>query len=125
MRIFKIKAFHKWAKKMGISDSALSKAIIEIETGMVEVNLGGNIYKKRVPLPGKGKSGSTRIILAYKKNNRAFFIYGFEKNAQANISDTELKALKIFGKKLLGFSEAEVNKNIENGALTEITGERQ
>ena len=42
MRIFKIKAFHKWAKKMKLSESALNNVIVEIKEGLVEVNLGGS-----------------------------------------------------------------------------------
>jgi len=122
MRIFKIKAFNKWAQKTNLSEDILYSAIVEMEAGLIDVTLGGNIYKKRVSVDGKGKSGSTRTIIAYKKNNKAFFIYGFEKNAKANISDKELQALKIFGKSLLGFSEHEINKNIQNGELIEIIG---
>jgi len=51
-------------------------------------------YKKRVPLPGRGKSGGGRILVATKHANRWFLLYGFGKNEQANIDDREFAALQ-------------------------------
>jgi hypothetical protein len=55
--------------------------------------LGGSVYKKRVPLPGRGKRGGARILVATKHANRWFLLYGFGKNEQGNIDDRELAAL--------------------------------
>jgi len=77
MRIFKNKVFSKWAAKERVSDKALKAAIQEIGNGLVDANLGGNVYKKRVAIGGKGKSGGVRTILAFKVDDKAFFIYGF------------------------------------------------
>ncbi|WP_230413517.1 type II toxin-antitoxin system RelE/ParE family toxin [Zooshikella ganghwensis] len=76
MRIFKAKHFNKWARKEGLKDEALKKAVTEIEQGLVDADLGGNVFKKRVPIAGKGKSGGLRTLLAYKVDDKAFFIYG-------------------------------------------------
>ncbi|STX52141.1 Uncharacterized protein conserved in bacteria [Legionella busanensis] len=62
--------------------------------GLFDANLGGNVYKKRIPLDNKGKRGGARTIVAFRFNNKAFFIYSFAKNKKANITDKELKALK-------------------------------
>ena len=48
--VYKNKEFHKWAKKEGLNDAQLLKALDEMERGLVEADLGGNIFKKRVSL---------------------------------------------------------------------------
>jgi hypothetical protein len=55
--------------------------------GLIDADLGGSVYKKRVPLPGRGKSGGARILVATKRADRWFLLYGFGKNEQANIDD--------------------------------------
>jgi len=120
MRVFKIKAFSRWASKQALSDKALHAAIIETNDGFFDANLGGNLYKKRVTIPGKGKRGNTRTLIAFKKGRRAFFIFGFDKGTRSNITDKEEHALKIFGNTLLSWSDKELNKRIKTGELLEI-----
>ncbi len=120
MNIYKNKVFSKWAAKEKIEDKALIMAVEEIAKGLVDANLGGNIVKKRVAVGGRGKSGGIRTLLAYQIGTRAFFIYGFAKNVQANIKDVELKALKLYGKELLNYSDKEIAKAIQKGALIEV-----
>jgi hypothetical protein len=43
MRIFKYKTFEKWAKKQGLSNVDLKNAINEIEKGLIDANLGGDV----------------------------------------------------------------------------------
>lgn len=120
MRIFKNKVFSKWAAKERVSDKALKAAIQEIGNGLVDANLGGNVYKKRVAIGGKGKSGGVRTILAFKVDDKAFFIYGFAKNARANIRDDEVKALKKYAAELLSYSDKQLQKAVDVGALVEV-----
>ncbi|NQZ08237.1 MAG: type II toxin-antitoxin system RelE/ParE family toxin [Algicola sp.] len=65
MKIFKTHWFNKWAKKENLPDNALIVAVMEIERGLVDANLGGHVVKKRVAMPGRGKRGSMRTIVAY------------------------------------------------------------
>ena len=60
--VYKNKEFHKWAKKEGLNDAQLLKALDEMERGLVEADLGGNIFKKRVSL-GQGKRGGARMLM--------------------------------------------------------------
>ena len=78
------------------------------------------VVKKRVALAGRGKSGGVRTLLAYKVGNKAFFVYGFAKNARANISADELKALKHLAKELLDYSDKALTVAIKHGALIEV-----
>lgn len=120
MQIFKNKAFNKWAAKEGLSDRALQDAIEEIAHGLVDADLGGHVFKKRVAVSGRGKSGGVRTLLAYRVEDKAFFVYGFAKNARANISDKELKALKLYADVLLSYSKSELNKAVNSGELIEV-----
>jgi hypothetical protein len=120
MRIFKNKAFNKWAKKEGLSDDALRTAVGEIERGLIDADLGGHVVKKRVAVGGRGKRGGVRTLLAYKSGDKAFFVYGFAKSARANVSTDELKALKYLAKELMNCSDETVTKAIQHGALIEV-----
>jgi hypothetical protein len=120
MRVFKSKWFQKWAAKEGLDDDALRAAIEEMENGLIDAELGGHVAKKRVALPGRGKRGGTRTLVVYQQNNKAFFIYGFAKNERANISDKELKALKLLATQLLGYTNPALVKAIEAGELIEV-----
>lgn len=120
MRIFKVKDFAKWARKEGITNSVLKDSIKEMENGLIDAALGGDVYKKRIPIPGQGKSGSTRSIIAFKLEDKAFFMLGFAKSDKDNIGKEELKALKILASQLLNYSELELEKSIKNKILIEV-----
>ncbi|CAM3528411.1 hypothetical protein VA7868_02276 [Vibrio aerogenes CECT 7868] len=120
MRIFKTRAFHKWAIKTGLNDLALLTAVHEIEYGLVDADLGGHVIKKRVSLAQRGKRSGARTVLVYQAHHQAFFIYGFAKNARSNILPDELKALKQLAIELLNYSEHALGLAIEHGALIEV-----
>ena len=69
------------------------------------------MFKKRVATGGRGKSGGVRTLLAYKVGDRAFFVYGFAKNARANIKADELDGLKKLAKELLGYTDRQLKKS--------------
>lgn len=119
MRLFKTKVFNKWAAGEGLTDVALIAALQGLEQGQ-GVALGGQVYKQRVALPGRGKRGGARTLLAFRQDDAAFFMYGFAKNQRANISAKELKALQLLAGELLGFSRVGLNKAVKTGELVEI-----
>lgn len=94
MRIFKTRWVHRWAVGEGLNDTSLKVAVDEMQRGLIDADLGGCVFKKRIALPGKGKRGGARMLLAFKQSHHVFFIYGFAKSARANISAAELKALR-------------------------------
>ena len=120
MRVFKNKWFQKWAAKEGVDDEALRAAVEEMENGLIDAELGGHVVKKRVALPGRGKRGGSRTLVVYQQAAKAFFVYGFAKNERANISDKELKALKLLATQLLGYTNPALVKAIEAGELIEV-----
>lgn len=92
MKIYKIKWFRKWAAKEGLADAALHKTVRELVAGLADA-LGGYVYKKRIGLPGRGKRGGVRTLIAFRQGEQAYFMYGYPKNERANISANELEAL--------------------------------
>jgi len=120
MHIYKLKWFNKWAKSEKLNDRSLLNAINEINAGLVDAKLGKYIYKKRVAVSGKGKSGALRTIVAFKSETRAVFIYGFSKSNQENISDKELKALKMFASEVISYDQQEIENALKIGTFIEV-----
>jgi hypothetical protein len=120
MQAFKTKWFAKWAVSQKLTDAALAVAVAEMERGLVDAELGGEVVKKRVALPGKGKRGSTRTLVAFRHGDKAFFIYGFAKNERANISAKEVKALKLLARELLSYTKPALAKVVKAGELIEV-----
>ena len=119
-RIFKTRHFSRWMRKTQLSDELLYAAVCEMESGLIDADLGGGLVKKRIAVAGKGKRGSTRTLIATNKQNRWFFVFGFEKNEKANIDTKELKALQSFAADLLNFSVEELNRAVNDNLLLEI-----
>lgn len=120
MQAFKVRVFARWASREGLGDDALASAVAEMERGLIDAKMGGQVVKKRVALPGRGKRGSTRTLIAFKEGEKAFFIYGFAKNERANVSNKELQALKMLAKELLNYSAPALAKATQAGELIEI-----
>lgn len=122
MRAFKVKVFSRWARKEGISDSVLRSTAREIAQGIVEADLGGYLFKKRIAKEGKGKSTSYRVIVALKKFNsdKLFFLFGFDKNDLSNITEKDKKAHGINAEVLLHLTDAQIVRLLSDGVLFEI-----
>lgn len=120
MRIFKSKQFSNWAGKEGLDDGSLIVAIAEMERGLNDADLGGQVYKKRIALHGRGKRVGIRTIIAFKQGDKAFYMYGFAKSKRANISTKELKALKLLAAHLLGLDDKALMKALHANELVEV-----
>ena len=119
-RILKTRTFNRWLRKTLLTDSALLKAIDEMEQGLVDADLGGDVYKKRVALPGRGKRGSTRTLIATNRESRWIFMFGFEKNDRENITQAELAYLQEVAQIFLGYSSDELQLAIDKGEFLEV-----
>jgi hypothetical protein len=120
MRAFKTRSFARWASAEGLGDDALAFAVVEMERGLIDARLGGQVVKKRVALAGRGKRGSARTLVALKQGDKAFFIYGFAKSERSNVSDKELQALKLLAKELLNYPAPALSDAIRAGELIQI-----
>lgn len=110
MKIYKNTQFNRWQHKNRITDSVIIKAVEEMENGLVEVELGGNLFKKRIAKAGMGKRGGYRTIVAMKQAIGWFFLVGFSKNESDNISSKELIALKEYANDYLFVNLAKLLK---------------
>ena len=120
MRIFKTKWVARYVKRERISDSGLNEAIERAERGIVDANLGDGLIKQRVARPGQGRSGGFRMFVAYRTEERAFFLYAFAKNERENIEDSELQTLRDIGNELLAHGDSVLDEAVRNGKLLEI-----
>jgi len=120
MRIFKTNWFQKWATSEGLTDESLRTAVREMAQGLIDADLGGHVVKKRVALPGRGKRGGSRTLVAFEHERCAFFIYGFAKNVRANVSQKEFKALKRLAQEMLGYSDPALSKALRVAELIEV-----
>ena len=120
MRIFKTRWVHRWAVKEGLNDASLRGAVDEMRRGLVDADLGGCVFKKRVAVPGRGKSGSVRTLLTFKRDHHVFFVYGFAKSVRANIFDTELKALRRLADEPLNYGDVRIDKALGAKELIEV-----
>jgi len=107
-------------RKAGVTDAALWAAVLEMRQGLVDADLGGHVLKKRVALPGQGKRGGARTLVATKKAGRWFFMYGFNKNERANIRTDELKVLQELAKDLVGFDDRRLTIALAAGEIVEV-----
>jgi hypothetical protein len=123
LRIFKNKVFTRFARKSGISDAALCKAVIDAERGLIDADLGGGVIKQRVAREGGGKSGGFRTMVLFRTGTRAFFVYGFAKNERDNIELDELTEFRRLAARMLNYSDAELHHAISTNTLIEVTYE--
>jgi len=120
VRVFKTKAFARFARKAGLVDSALCEAIADAERGLIDADLGGGVIKQRAARRGQGKSGGFRVFVLYRRGMRAFFVHGLAKNDRANIAQDELAALKELASEMLAYTEAALDRAVTLGALVEV-----
>ena len=120
MRIYRLKGFARFQRRERIADAALVKAVRDASAGLVDADLGGGLIKQRVARAGKGKSGGFRTLVAYRRGERAVFLYGFAKSGRANIDDDELQAWRRVGRGYLGLDANALAATIAAGELTEV-----
>lgn len=90
-----------------------------MESGLVDADLGGFPYKKRVA--GSGKSGGSRTLLSARIGSRYLFLHGFPKSDKANITGREEGAAScrqgVPGTVRRGFVEGVAVGRVIGGAL--------
>jgi hypothetical protein len=120
LSVYKAKAFTRFAKKARISDADLWDTAQQANQGRIDADLGGGVIKQRIARTGEGKSGGSRSIVLFKKNNRAVYIHGFEKKDAVNIDRRELEAFRELADVILGYTDAEIEQRVTDGALLRV-----
>ena len=111
----------RFTRQQGIEDTALCDAIINVEKGLIDADLGGGVIKQRIARPNEGKSGGFRSILLFRHGDKAFFVYGFPKSARSNLQKDELKGFRELADVMLGYDKTALAKALKSGAIVEVT----
>ncbi len=125
MRIFKTKWFVRYARRERIGDDSLREAIERAERDLVDGNLGGDVIKQRVARKGQGRSGGYRMLIAYRRGNRAVFLYGFAKSERENIDKDELATLQDIAAGWLTANDAKLARAIADGFVQEVDNDQR
>ena len=123
LRVFKTKPFSRFASHEEIADEELLDAVRRAARGLIDADLGGGVLKQRIARKGEGKSGGYRTILFFRQEDRAFFVYGFAKNAKDNIRRDELRAFRALAKEMLALDGKGLAAAMRNGTISEITSD--
>ncbi len=120
MRVFKTRWFERFARSEVMSDDHLANAIVRVEAGFIDADLGGGLIKQRVARQGKGRSGGFRVLIAYRAADRAVFLFGFAKSERENVKPDELRDLKAFAADLLALDGVELDEQLAAEKLVEV-----
>jgi hypothetical protein len=120
MSLYKTRPFARIAGKAGIADAALKTMVEEMRKGIIHADLGGGVYKQRVAVPGRGKRGGSRVIVAANLHDRWIFVHCYLKKDQDDIAPDEETAFKEFARVYLGLSGKALQTAVERGVLEEI-----
>jgi hypothetical protein len=89
--------------------------------GHYEADLGAGLCKKRIAVPGQGKSGATRTLVAKEGAHGIFFIAGRQKSDPGtDFSDANVAQAQIIGEALQKAGPRKLEALIEDGVLKEI-----
>ena len=123
MRIFMTKRFAKYVEDEGIEIDSLVASVHDINAARNQgqwSDLGGGVYKVRVARGGKVSSRGYRVILLLRRGDKAFYVQGFSKKDQANISAKELRLHKTDAKIMLKYDEEKIRDQLIGKQLLEI-----
>lgn len=126
MKQFKIKKFNSEVKKIDLKDDILVETLNDFlllnRDEQLKFSLGANLYKLRIATKeGRGKSGGSRSILAFKNDTGVYWLHLFSKNEKGNITTTELKKLKHLADIMLSLTDKQLAKLIYLGEICEVT----
>lgn len=119
-RAFRTATFTRWMRKSSLTDADLCRSIAEMEQGLIDAHLGGQVVKKRIAPAGRGKRGAARTLVATNLGNRWYFMFGFDKNERANIDQSELQALQEIAKDLLRLDDKAIASALATHSIVEI-----
>ncbi|WMD21281.1 type II toxin-antitoxin system RelE/ParE family toxin [Achromobacter seleniivolatilans] len=121
MKSFKRKNFARWQRSENLPDASLCEALQEMEHGLINADLGGSLYKKRIARAGGGKRDAYRALLSARIGSRYVFLHGFSKSAKDGISEDERRALQFAGRVFLELSAEGLSTAVRIGVLSEVS----
>jgi hypothetical protein len=92
----------------------------EVAARAADADLGGGVFKQCVARAGEGKSGGFRTIVLFRGGTHVFYVYGFAKNAKANISRSELAAFRKLANIFLSLDSIGFTIAVDGGELVKV-----
>ncbi|MGG8470728.1 type II toxin-antitoxin system RelE/ParE family toxin [Rahnella sp. PAMC25617] len=124
LRIFVTEDFHDFMTDSKLSEKDILKSAHELANGLFDADLSGNIYKKRTAPTGRSKSGFGRALIAFRFDERIFFMAGWEKKnvpkSGREISEPALRVFKSLARELLNISDMQLSKDLSLGLIIEV-----
>jgi hypothetical protein len=120
LSVYKSKPFDRFARKARITDADLWKAAQLANNGVINADLGGGVIKQRIARAGGGKSGGSRSIILFRKNDRAVYVHGFEKKDKANIGQSDLMAFRALANDVLHCPDSTIAHRVTSGSLIPV-----
>jgi hypothetical protein len=114
-RIFTSKDFDRFARKERLDDRLLVSVVEDIENGLVDADLGGNVLKQRIAQKGDSKAGGYRTVIIFRLGDRAVFVEGFAKNVKVAPTLVKTRALKELAKSILALPEDRLLLAVRSG----------
>jgi hypothetical protein len=86
-----------------------------------EADLGGGLCKKRIATAGRGKSGSTRVLIAKQHEGFVFFLVGRQKSDPgSDFSEKQVAVAKVIAKGLQAATQGKLAALMADGTIKEI-----
>lgn len=120
MRIFKTISFARFARRKKIGDHSLCDAVGRIMKGLVDADLGGGIVKQRIARAGGGRSGGFRTIVLLRRDELAFFVYGFAKSDRENLRRREMATCRLLAEDYLAMDRQGLAAALAVGDIIEV-----
>jgi len=120
MRVFKTKAFARFAKRERIIEKAICEAARRAAKGLIDADLGGGVIKQRLAQKGQGKSGGLRSIVLFRRGEKMFFVYGFAKSDRDDIRKDELIAFRKLADEMFVLDNKALAAAMRNGTIMEV-----
>lgn len=120
MRVFATKWFSRFARGERIGDDRLCEAVQRARRGQIDADLGRGLIKQRVARAGEGRRGGYRVLIAYREEVRAVFLYGFAKSERDNIGAADLASWQTRAQEVLGAAGDLMERNMAAGNLKEV-----
>ena len=100
----------------------MREAVARADKGQIDADVGGEVIKQRIARPGRGRSRGYRTII-FRRDAKAFFVYGFSKSRRANINDDEEEQFKEAPKHVRALTEKQLAGLLKRGDFMEVKSE--
>ncbi len=119
MQVFATRRFGRIATKLRLAPASLRRAVQMVEHGG-GARLGAGLFKQRVEMEGRGKSGGARVILYWRCGEYALLLHAYAKNRQENLTPAELEHYKEATLLLARVGPREIERLLASGEWRRI-----